>query len=164
MPRARLALLACLLCCAGPVVSVAAGPEYPIEISARDSQYDVGTGVWAFVGEVRIRYGTVEAEGDEGIVQQQDGEFSDIELRGSPATWREVLADGREVTGEAGVIRFDPQREVLVMSGATRVNHPRGVFSGDRLVYDLASRTLAGESEDGGRVRMTIRPPDPEEE
>ncbi|MEI2422536.1 LptA/OstA family protein, partial [Arthrospira platensis SPKY2] len=115
-------------------MSLAAGPEYPIEISARDSQYDVGTGAWTFVGEVWIRYGTVEAEGDEGVVHQQEGEFSDMELRGSPATWREVLADGREVTGEAGVIRFDPQREVLVMSGATRVNHPRGVFSGDRLV------------------------------
>jgi lipopolysaccharide export system protein LptA len=164
MHGARLALLASLLCCAGPVVSLATEPEYPIEISARDSQYDVGTGVWTFRGEVRIRYGTVEAEGDEGIVHQEEGEFSDMELSGSPATWREALADGREVTGEAAVIRFDPQREVLVMSGATRVHHPRGVFSGDRLVYDLASRTLAGESEDGGRVRMTIRPPDPGEE
>lgn len=86
MPRARVTLWACLLCCVVAGGSLAADPEYPIEISARDSQYDVGSGTWTFVGEVRIRYGTVEAEGEEGVVLQRDSEFSDMKLRGTPAT------------------------------------------------------------------------------
>lgn len=139
----------------------AADREHPIDISARDSQYDVGTGVWTFAGEVRIVYGNIEANGDSSVVQQRDEEITGIELHGKPATWREVLDDGREIHGEAATITFDPAREVLVMSGNTRVRHPRGVFSGDRLVYDLVSGTLSGESDDGGRVRMTIQPPDP---
>jgi lipopolysaccharide export system protein LptA len=164
MPVARVALSGWLLLLVWSAAVLAADPQRPIEISARDSEYDVGTGTWKFSGEVRIQYGTVEALGEEVIVLQRDGDFSDMQLSGAPATWREELEDGSEISGEASVIRFDPQREVLVMSGATRVNHPRGVFSGDRLVYDLVSRTLTGESEDDGRVRMTIRPPDREGE
>lgn len=152
---------ALLLAVVLPAAAGAADREYPIDISARDSQYDVGTGVWTFAGEVRIVYGNVEANGDSSVVQQRDEEITGIELRGDPATWREVLDDGREIRGEAATISFEPARQVLVMSGATRVQHPRGVFSGDRLVYDLGSRTLSGASEDGGRVRMTIQPPDP---
>lgn len=164
MSVARVPLLGWLLVFAWAAAAVAGEPERPVEISARDSQYDVGAGTWTFSGEVRIQYGTVDARGDEGIVHQRDGDFSEMELRGAPATWREVLEDGSEISGEASSIQFDPQRETLVMSGATRVNHPRGVFSGDRLVYDLVNRTIAGESEEGGRVRMTIRPPDREGE
>lgn len=160
---ARIALqaMALALALALPGAGVAADREHPIDISARESQYDVGTGVWNFSGEVRIVYGNVEAHGDAGIVQQQDEEITGIELLGSPATWREILDDGHEIAGQARAIRFDPVSELLVMTGDTRVRHPRGVFSGDRLVYDLVSRTLSGASEAGGRVRMTIEPPDP---
>lgn len=155
------ALPALLLTFILPGGAGAADREQPVDISARDSQYDVGTGVWTFAGEVRIVYGHVEANGDTSVVHQRDEEITGIELHGAPATWRDVLDDGREISGEAATISFDPAREVLVMSGDTRVRHPRGVFSGDRLVYDLVSRTLSGESEEGGRVRMTIQPPDP---
>jgi lipopolysaccharide export system protein LptA len=134
----------------------------PIDISAQDSSYDVVTGEWRFEGQVRIVYGTVHVHGDRGVVQQEGERFTRIEISGSPAAWQETLEDGSEVAGEALEISFDVERQVLVMAGNTRVQHPRGVYRSDRLVYDLASRTLSGHAEDDGRVRMTIEPARPQ--
>lgn len=135
--------------------------EPAIDVSARDSIYQFGAGEWRFAGDVRIVYGTVTVHGDLGTVQLQDEEISWIEVSGNPGSWRDILEDGGEISGEASNIRYDVRQKLLVMSGDTRVKHSQGVYLSDRLVYDLGSKVLSGNGDEGGRVRMTIRPAQP---
>lgn len=133
-------------------------PAPGIDISARDSSYDLRSGVWRFEGEVVIRRGDLLIEADTGTVHQRDGEVERVELEGAPVRWRERLADGTGLDGEAQRLEYDVIANVLTLRGRTRVRHPQGEFSGDRLVYDVGNEKLLGHGGDDERVRMTIEP------
>ena len=138
--------------------SAAMGPAPGIDISARDSSYDLRSGVWRFEGDVMIRRGNLQITADTGVVHQRDGEVERVELEGTPVHWRERLSDGTELDGEAQQLEYDVIANVLTLRGSTRVRHPQGEFYGDRLVYDVGNEKLLGHGGDNDRVRMTIEP------
>ena len=138
--------------------ATAMGPAPGIDISARDSSYDLRSGVWRFEGDVMIRRGNLQITADTGVVHQRDGEVERVELEGAPVQWRERLSDGTELDGEAQRLEYDLIANVLTLRGSTRVRHPQGEFSGDRLVYDVGNEKLLGHGGDDDRVRMIIEP------
>ena len=138
--------------------ATAMGPAPGIDISARDSSYDLRSGVWRFDGDVMIRRGNLRITADTGVVHQRDGEVERVELEGAPVHWQERLSDGTELDGEAQRLEYDVIANVLTLRGNTRVRHPQGEFSGDRLVYDVGNEKLLGHGGDNDRVRMIIEP------
>jgi lipopolysaccharide export system protein LptA len=141
---------------AGDVAEAAVRP--PIVIDSESSESDLRSGITRFSDNVTISRGPMLVFADEGVVRQVDGEITEIELTGSPTEWRDTLEDGTVVTGEAANIRFDVVENVVTLTGSARLQHEQGRYTGDELVYDLDTESLAGRGTEGNRVRVVIEP------
>jgi len=133
--------------------------EAPIIIDSETTSYDMRAGVNRFEGNVTITRGPMRVDADQGVVRQADGRITEIELTGNPTRWVDRLDDGTVVEGEAQRIQFDVAENVVTLSGAARLEHERGEYTGDELTYDLDTESLAGRATgEGNRVRVILEP------
>lgn len=130
----------------------------PIVIDSETSESDLRSGITRFGGNVTITRGPMRVDADQGVVRQVDGEMTEIELTGDPTTWEDTLEDGSVVTGRAERIHFDIVDNVVTLTGDARLVHEQGSYTGEELVYDLDTESLAGRGSDGNRVRVVIEP------
>ena len=100
----------------------------------------------------------MDVQADRGFMRQQEGQITEVELQGAPATWSDQLEDGSIVSGEARTIFFDVIANVVTLTGNAVIRHEQGEFTGDELVYDLTAESLAGRSTGDERVRVVIEP------
>lgn len=130
--------------------------EPPIIIDSDTSDSDLRSGITRFSDNVTIQRGAMLVNADEGVVHQVDGRIAMIELFGSPTTWRDRLDDGSIVRGRANRIEFQVEENVVTLSGDARLQHEGGEFTGNQLIYDLDTESLAGRSSEGNQVRVVI--------
>lgn len=130
--------------------------EPPIIIDSDTSDSDLRSGITRFSDNVSIQRGAMLVNADEGVVHQVDGRMTLIELFGSPTTWRDRLDDGSIVQGRANRIEFQVDENVVTLSGDARLQHEGGEFTGNQLIYDLDTESLAGRSSEGNQVRVVI--------
>ncbi|MEX0915138.1 MAG: lipopolysaccharide transport periplasmic protein LptA [Wenzhouxiangellaceae bacterium] len=137
-------------------VPVDAAAKPPITIDADRSDADFPTGITRFNDNVSIQRGAMQVNADEGVVHQIDGRIALIELFGSPTTWRDRLDDGSIVNGRANRIEYDVIENVVTLTGDAHLEHEGGQFTGNQLIYDLDTESLAGRSSEGNQVRVVI--------
>lgn len=130
--------------------------EPAIIIDADSTWYDLRSGVTRFNDNVTIQRGAMEVHADEGVAQQTDGRYTLIELFGSPTTWHDRLDDGSIVEGRAGRIQYDVIENMVTLTGDARLSHEKGEFTGDELVYDLDTESLAGRGTNGNQARVVL--------
>ena len=130
--------------------------EPPIIIDSDSNRYDLRSGLTRFRDNVRIQRGAMEVSADEGVVHQTDGRYTLIELFGNPTTWRDRLDDGSIVEGRAEHIKYDVVENVVTLTGNARLNHEQGEFTGEELVYDLDTESLAGRGSGGNQARVIL--------
>jgi len=130
--------------------------EPPIIIDSDTNQYDLRSGVTRFSDNVTIQRGAMLVDADEGVVHQEDGRITLVELFGSPTTWRDRLDDGSIVEGKADQIEFQVIENVVTLSGNARIRHEQGEFTGNQLVYDLDTESLSGRGSDGNQARVIL--------
>jgi len=147
-------LLATSLCGAQDVNAPVVEP--PIIIDSDTNQYDLRTGVTRFSDNVTIQRGAMRVSADEGVVHQSDGRIALVELFGSPTTWRDRLDDGSIVEGQAAQIQFEVAENVVTLIGDARLQHQRGRFTGDELIYDLDTESLVGRGSSGNQARVIL--------
>jgi lipopolysaccharide export system protein LptA len=138
-----------------PTVATAEKPAPPITMVAEQGQYDVRSGAYHAVDNVRITRGDLIIHADEArSFSNAEGQVERVELYGSPTRWSDVLEDGSAVEGHSDEIIHDFTRNIITMLGNAHIRNFQGEFSGSKLVYDLDSQNLVG---DGG-VRLVIEP------
>ena len=147
-------LLATSLCGAQDVNAPVVEP--PIIIDSDTNRYDLRTGVTRFSDNVTIQRGAMRVSADEGVVHQSDGRIALVELFGSPTTWRDRLDDGSIVEGQAAQIQFEVIENVVTLIGDARLQHQRGRFTGDELIYDLDTESLVGRGSSGNQARVIL--------
>jgi len=130
--------------------------EPPLIIDADTTDYDLRSGITRFGDNVTIQRGAMLVNADDGVVHQVDGRMTLIELFGNPTTWRDRLDDGSVVEGRADRIEYQVEENVITLTGDARLEHEGGQFTGNQLIYDLDTESLAGRSSDGNQVRVVI--------
>lgn len=128
----------------------------PIIIDSDTSDADLRSGITRFSDNVTIQRGAMLVNADEGVVHQVAGRIALIELFGSPTTWRDRLDDGSLVEGRANQIDYKVIDNVVTLTGDALLQHEGGEFTGNELIYDLDTESLAGRSSDGNQVRVVI--------
>ena len=128
----------------------------PIIIDSDTNQYDLRSGVTRFSDNVTIQRGAMLVNADEGVVHQEEGRITLVELFGSPTTWRDQLDDGSIVEGTAQRIEFQVIENVVTLTGNARLHHEQGEFTGNQLVYDLDTESLSGRGTDGNQARVVL--------
>ena len=131
--------------------------EQPMQVGANQSQTSEKTGITVLTGDVRIDQGSLMIRADRGEIEQKDGEVSRVVFDGAPVHLEQDIDGQGRLKADARRIEYLLSEQTVVMTGAVRIERPRGVLTGERVVYRLDSGEMqAGEP--GGRVNMTIAP------
>jgi lipopolysaccharide export system protein LptA len=164
--RAELGLLLALMLSALPVMALESDRNQAMDITARDSDIDLESGVHQLIGKIEIRQGSLLIEADRGEVHQPGGgqEVSRVVLEGTPARLEQALDNGAGfMRARAARIDFDRASNTIVMTGGVRIEDPRGTLTGERVSYDITRGRVQGQSSgEDGRVRFVIPPRQPQ--
>jgi lipopolysaccharide export system protein LptA len=131
--------------------------EQPMQVGANQSQTSEKTGITVLSGDVRIDQGSLMIRADRGEFEQKEGEVNRVVLDGAPVHLEQDIDNQGRLKADATRIEYLLSEQKVVMTGGVRIERPRGVLTGERVVYHLDSGEMeAGEP--GGRVNMTIAP------
>jgi lipopolysaccharide export system protein LptA len=161
--RLRPALLLCVLIPLTAVAQQTRDRGMPMDIEADHTDATLGADGRAVLrGNVAIRQGTLRIDSDVATLQRRAGEFQQIVLEGAPARMEQQLDAGGLTRAQARRIDYDPQGQVVVLTGDVVVTQPEGSMRGERITYNMQSGNLQGGEADGrSRIRMRIEPRQP---
>ncbi|MDH3715985.1 MAG: lipopolysaccharide transport periplasmic protein LptA [Gammaproteobacteria bacterium] len=155
-------------CCAGMLVilcqhthGASADRSEVAEIRADRVTIDQQQQVSRYFGHVEFSQGSVWMTGDEVILATRDGELRLIDIRGTPATYREIDDAGQQMRARAEEIFYDTDAGLIRLQGNAHLCRGGEYFRSAYIEYNTQTRAVnagkpgATESE---RVRITLRP------
>ncbi|MBK6727870.1 MAG: lipopolysaccharide transport periplasmic protein LptA [Xanthomonadales bacterium] len=160
MPRSRPSaevLLISLFLAAPAALALESDREQTMQIDADHAKGDAAAGTTLLTGNVRIDQGSLSIRADRAEVEQQDQDIRRVLLDGTPVHLEQEIEQQGRLKADAERIEYLLAEQKVVLSGNVRIERPRGVMTGTRIVYQLdTGEMIAGEA--GSRVHMTIAP------
>jgi lipopolysaccharide export system protein LptA len=145
----------------GATWGLASDRDQPIHIEADTASLDENTGISIYKGNVQLRQGTLNLQGESMTVHSSGDQVSKIVLTGNPATFMQ-RPDNSEVDlhAESGQMEYFAADERIILLQAARVWQTDGKeFRSDRIIYDISSNRInAGGSDAGDRVHIILQP------
>jgi lipopolysaccharide export system protein LptA len=150
-----LALAALLPLAAGAKTS---DRDQPMDVAADHTDAMLGDDSDSVLsGNVVISQGTMQVHADKAVIHRKDGDITQVELTGTPASLKQVGDNGEPMDASAAQIVYTLSSDLVVLTGGVVVKQPRGTLQGETIKYDLNTGRLDGGS-DGNRVQMRILP------
>ncbi|WP_425605668.1 lipopolysaccharide transport periplasmic protein LptA [Pseudoxanthomonas daejeonensis] len=113
-----------------------------------------------FSGNVVITQGTLEIRADRAEIVRRNSDIDQVVLTGKQATMKQQMDDGTMMNARADRIVFEPNRDLLTLTGNFKIESPRGSNSGQKMVYNMGTGQMQSGG-DGTRVRTVIQPKTP---
>lgn len=156
---ARLCAALLLLLPAG-ALALAEDSGQPIRVEANSASRDDNKGILTYTGAVVIDQGSLHIEADKVTVHFADGEVARIVCEGEPARYRQQpQPDEPPVTASARTIDYRMAEELLVLTGAARIEQQGSILEGEHVTYDITREQIrARGDETNRRIRMVIPP------
>ena len=143
---------------AGPSLAKSTDRQQPMDLSAANMDALLSDdSVSVLEGNVQIRQGSLEVDGDRAEIRRKAGEIDQIVLTGSPVRLRQVSDQGEPMDASAARIVYSTSSEVMLLTGNVVITQPRGALRGETVKYDINTGRLDGGG-DGQRVSMRILP------
>ena len=146
-------------------ISITQGDLRVTADSARATGLDFEKSTWSFRGTVRISVEGGKLQSNEAVVTFADNKISKAIITGSPAQFEQQRKGSNEMArGRANNINYDVLAGVLRLTSDAWLSDGRNEISGRELVYNVREQHVQAQSAPGDtdRVRITIRPRDPE--
>jgi lipopolysaccharide transport protein LptA len=142
-------------------VKVTQGPLTVEAREARATGLNFENSKWDLMGDIRITVPDGRLAADAATVLFKDNGIVNAVVRGSPATFEQVLKETKQLAkGRADTIEYDVQKSTVSLAGQAWLSDGQNEIRGETLVYDIARQRVAanpGRSEPGG-VQITINP------
>ncbi|KAF0282550.1 lipopolysaccharide transport periplasmic protein LptA [Spiribacter roseus] len=134
----------------------------PVELVADRAEVDEAEGISVYRGDVVLTRGALRITGDVmRVFSNGAGELEQVTVNGTPATYRETVADAAPRRAEAPRMEYfvaDPERLILKQGGR--------LWQGDNTVtgrtvthYPETARTVAESgADDDERVNVSVNP------
>lgn len=133
--------------------------EMQVEATGGDFQLaEDGTSV---LTDVTITQGTLRIQAGRGTIERRAGDVARVVLDGTPALLQQENDNGQLMRARARNIDFDPNAEVVVLTGAVEIEQGADTMRGEHVRYDTKSGRLnaeGGAAGSDGKIRMTIQP------
>ena len=156
----RVSLL--LLLAVWPLVGLAlpGDSDQPIEVEADRLEVRDDENRSIYRGNVRLRQGSLEITSDRLVIHFNDQrDLVLMEMTGSPARFRQLDDERREMLGEARQINYTESDSLLELRDAARFSHAGDTIEGERIRIDTESNSIeAGGDDPEQRVKMLIQP------
>lgn len=159
MKNLKLALLILILL---PVSqSFAAKDDYAKEIVIVASRQatDLKRKIASYLDDVVITQGSLKIEADEvQVASVPDSDLKTYRATGNPARFKQTLEDGTPIELEAKVITYEPQKNLITVTGDAVVSQEGTIVKGENITYNLVTEQLLAESASTGPVTTILQP------
>ncbi len=156
----RKGLLLLLCCLPLPCWALPGDSEQPIEVEADRLEVRDEDNLSIYQGNVRLLQGSLEITSDRLVIHFNDQrELVLMEMTGSPARFRQLDDERREMLGEAQQINYTEPESMLELLRSARFSHAGDTIEGERIRIDTERYSIeAGGEDDEQRVKMLIQP------
>jgi lipopolysaccharide export system protein LptA len=155
---AKVFLLATALVFAYGVQAKSTDRQQPMDIDAENTEVDLGdNGDSVMTGNVNLVQGTMRTTADRAVITRRNGDITQIVLTGAPVTMKQIADNGDPIDAVASKVVYQPDSDIMVLTGNVVVKQPRGSLNGETIKYNMTTnRVNAGDGKT--RVKMRILP------
>ena len=139
--------------------------EQPIKITADSAVRNEQTGETRYEGAVELTQGSLHIKADLLTLHQHQDSDGLVTATGTPATLKQIPAEGKEpVKAAANRITYDQKGDKVTLTENARIEQDGAIVTGATINYVLSQQrvTATGETSDGQgagqRVEMIIPP------
>ncbi|MGL5360807.1 MAG: lipopolysaccharide transport periplasmic protein LptA [Shewanella sp.] len=149
-------VLACLMLCISMGCIAKEGDlQQPVEIKAVRQSADIKNNQVIFYGPVVVTQGSIKIQANELRAFSAEGDKSKILVAtGNPATYTQVLDDGRPATASAKEIRYEMASRTLTLTGLASLDQAGSKVTGNLIRYNIIQQKLIAESTGSGNDRV----------
>jgi len=162
MKKAKLILLIACLALLTPWQSIAAtgDKDQPIEVEADSLEIRDNDNISIYSGNVRLIQGSLNVQADRLVIYFDDNKNLELmEMTGSPARFRQIDDENREMTGQADKLDYFEPKSLLVLTGNARFSNNGDIIESSMISINTENDNLeAASPEPDKRVRVIIQP------
>ena len=135
--------------------------KQPVYINADSQQLDMQSNKATFIGNVKLKQGSININADKVIVERnpKDSSVKRIEGYGNLATFSQLSEDGKTLYGEAKELYYVMVDDQLTMIDQAMLSQDDSVIRGSKITYSISSQKLIADGkQQGDRVSTVLQP------
>lgn len=155
---ASLALAALLGC--GAVQAKQSDYSEPVYVDAMTQTAELQDNRLTFDKDVIITQGSIKIRADKVVVVRTGEKGSEVMTAyGKPATFFQVLDNGKPVNAHGDSIRYELKQRLVTITGNGQLKQEDSQISGDVIRYDIVSQKMMAEgNQQNSRVKTVFLP------
>jgi lipopolysaccharide export system protein LptA len=160
MKLSHLSLISCLFI-SSQALALSTDQDQPVYIDSDSQQLDMQSNKVTFLGDVKLKQGSININADKVIVTRdpKDGSIQEIEGYGDLATFSQLTDDGKTLYGEAKELYYVMADDQLTMIDKAMLSQDDSVIRGTKIRYKISSQKLIADGkEKGDRVSTVLQP------
>ncbi|WP_394249415.1 lipopolysaccharide transport periplasmic protein LptA [Vibrio profundi] len=159
MKLLHLSLLAFSLA-APNALALSSDTEQPVYIDSDSQQLDMKSSKVTFIGNVKLKQGSININADKVIVSQDSktSEIQSIEAFGNPATFSQLTDDGKTLNGQADDLHYELLSDKLTMTNKAQLSQDGNTIRGTTITYEITSQKLTADGDSKQRVSTVLQP------
>ncbi|WP_047046141.1 lipopolysaccharide transport periplasmic protein LptA [Vibrio mexicanus] len=160
MKLSHLSLIA-LLAASTNVFALSTDREQPVYIDSDSQHLDMQSNKVTFIGDVKLKQGSININADKVIVfrNAEDGSIEEIEGYGDVATFSQLTDDGKTLYGEAKELYYSMADDLLTMIDQAMLSQDDSIIRGSKIRYRITSQKLIADGRnEGDRVSTVLQP------
>ncbi|HIF9184002.1 TPA: lipopolysaccharide transport periplasmic protein LptA [Photobacterium damselae] len=160
MKHLKISTLLCLLCLSTSSWALSTDTEKPIHISSDNQELDIQKNIVTFTGNVVLRQGSIDIRANKVVVTRPQGKEGQetIDAYGTPATFHQVMDNGKPIDGSARKMRYETATEFLKMSDHAVLTQDSSEIKGNVITYKIDEQRLMAKSGSKERVTTILQP------
>lgn len=153
-----------ILCCTvllsiGALQATPADYTKPVDVRSDFWEASIQDNISIYRENVEVRQGSMLIKAVRLEANASAGRGNEVLIAsGTPATYRQTLEDGKEVTAQANEIRYDLASRTLTLTGNAEMSQSGSLVQGAVIRYNIATQQLSAESEQNRRVTTIFTP------
>ncbi|MEH6530215.1 lipopolysaccharide transport periplasmic protein LptA [Photobacterium frigidiphilum] len=148
------------LCLSTPSWALSNDTEQPIYIDSDNQELDIQKNIVTFTGNVILRQGSIDIRADKVVITRpngQDGQET-IDAYGKPATFHQIMDDGKPIDGASLKMRYETAIDFLKMTDEAILIQEGSEIQGKVITYKIDEQRLVAESGKTKRVTTILQP------
>lgn len=152
-------LLLLILSSPGLLLALTSDRSQPLNIEADHVFIDDKNGIMVYSGNAVFTQGSIVVTSDEVRVYTRNRKFTRAVSEGRPATFEQVMDDGKRVRARAYEMEYLLSEQKLTLTGQAELWQNQNHIKSEQIIYRMDKEVLDAKSpESGERVRITIQP------
>lgn len=134
--------------------------EQPIAVEADSLELREQENISIYQGNVSLRQGSLEIRSDRLVIHfNEANDLVLMEMFGTPARFRQLDDEQREMLGQAGRINYRESESILELLDNARFSHAGDTIESNLIRINTEDNNIqAGSSDTDERVKMLIQP------